>query len=303
MAFKYMSQQRLSDCCGVIVAKLFANVIGELSDCTCIIRLSEWSTVSKCIWICTAVCKCVITWTQWLHSHTALQSQQGDLWYGNLSLCKNLHQCHYSPCASGEHDWLERMERAEFIEMLQRYSQKSFTWLLAARSHECTQRSWQMCAFTQNKGIWEQDCERGSVTIEWKIISRCPWRRHLLLTLENWRFFLFSLIYRELKRWRHIVSFAILKLLDVNKKNSIALSYTFFWCHFYAKIHHCVKIQPRGVTSMAQSSFSVLLRKKSLCTVSQKALNPLKPEPLIQILETDPCQVEKASTFSLADIN
>lgn len=61
MSFKYMSQQRLSDFRGVIVAKLFANVIGELSNCTRIIRLSEWSTVSKCIWICTAVCKCVIT--------------------------------------------------------------------------------------------------------------------------------------------------------------------------------------------------------------------------------------------------
>lgn len=231
---------------------------------TCIIGLSEWNTVSKCVCSCVTILS-VYDCTrrhQWPYSQT-LQSEQGDLWYGNLSLCRNLHQCHYSPCASGERDWSERMEGAEFIEMLQRYSQKSFTWLLAARSHEYTQRSRQMCAFPQNKGIWEQDCETGSVMIEWKIISRCPWRLHLRLR-ENWSFFLFSLICTELKRRRLWVSLASLKLLDVNQMNSITLWCTFFRCHFCAKIHHCVKIQPQGVTSMAQASFSALLLKKSV---------------------------------------
>lgn len=95
---------------------------------------------------------------------------RGDLWYVNLSLSKNLHQCLHPPRPSGGRDWLNPRQSA--LNSPRRSSLRSIKPLLCGDTHVCAhlgqrartnpQRR-RACGFPRNKGADREDVGDGEL--------------------------------------------------------------------------------------------------------------------------------------------
>lgn len=141
---------------------------------------------------------------QWLYSHTPAVSARRPLVWQPVTMQKSPPMSLFPLCI--RRAWLVETSRIGWVHwyasaLLSKEFYAIVVYTHICRTHIDTVEMTNVWIYTEQRNKSERLWERGSIMIEWNLISRCPWRLNSLLTLENE--LLFSLIYRELKPRRH----------------------------------------------------------------------------------------------------